>query len=120
MQTVALVIIFWSAIAVAVSAAFSIYKQHDRVFVWKDEIADELVEHFNVDYREAFRIVDSAFSFRTVMYKTHLMERPNAIALRLFWHRADRAEWMPHHFISRQLPEALYTHPSWGGIVVDA
>jgi hypothetical protein len=120
MQTTFLIAVIFMAVSLAVASGCSIMFQRNTVFIWKEEIADELVRSFNVDYLEAFRMVDSMFPFRSVMYRTEDMDQPNAIALKLFWHRADNSGWMPHHFNSHQLPEVLYNHRSWGGIIVEA
>lgn len=120
MSTIALWAIVWVAACIAVAALFSISKEMDRVFVWKDAVATELCRQFNVDYRVAFNMVDATFDTKTVIYKTHLLGSVQVIAMRLFWRKADEFGWMPHHFIGRALPEALYKHHSWGGIIVEA
>jgi hypothetical protein len=120
MLTIALWVILWVAVGVVIAALFSISKEKDRVFVWKDEVATELYEQFNVDYRIAFQIVDGTFSTWSLMYKTGMAGIPRAVALRLFWRKADESGWMPHHFNKRIMPDELYHHHSWGGIIVEA
>lgn len=120
MQTTFLIAVIFMAVSLAVASGCSIMFERNKIFLWKVEITDELSSHFNVDYREAFRMVDELFPFTSVMYRTEDMDQPNAIALKLFWQRADQSGWMPHHFNSRQLPEVLYNHRSWGGIIVEA
>lgn len=120
MQTVALIVFFWIGVAVAAGTGFSMYQEKGKVFMWKEVIANELSYQFNVTFKEGFKIVDEAFPLTSVWYKTELMDSPKAIALQLFYHRTEKNEWKPHHFMNRIFPDVLYQHPSWGGIVVEA
>ena len=120
MKTVALVVAVWLAIALASAIAYSLYQERNKVLFWKDQIADRLVKRFNVNYLTAWSIVDEAYPWAAVMYKTEVLEHPDVLALRLFWYKADKSHWMPHHFNDRRLPEELYQHHSWGGIIVEA
>lgn len=120
MQTILISVVVWVALAVAVAAAFSIFKEREKTLEWKCEIAQVLWTQYNVDYYEAFKLIDAELPDRKVMYKTELFPDVTRLASILFWRRADNSGWMPHHFTNRQLPPALYFHKSWGGIIVDA
>src|SRR5579859_803448 len=120
MKTVTLIVGIWFAIALASAIVFSLHRERNKVLFWKDQIATSLVKRFNVNYFTAFSIVDKTYPLETVMYKTELLERTEVLALRIFWNMADKSHWMPHHFNDRQLPEELYFHHTWGGIIVEA
>lgn len=109
----------WILFALFLAILFSMLKEVMKIEAWKERVAMEMCSRFNVRSDRAWEIVERAYPTRKAMYVVERVN-PRLEAMRLFWVSADSGEWMPAHFNDRKLPESLYFHPSWGGMIVEA
>jgi hypothetical protein len=118
MHTIVTIILTWIAIALGVAILFSIQLELTKIQRWKEQVKEKLFDNYGVRYETSQSLLDKYFPTRKVMYLTKI--DPVFVANHLFWLQADKCQWMPSHFENRKLPDMLYYHDSWGGIIVEA
>jgi hypothetical protein len=120
MHAIVTIVLVWVAIAIGISILYSLNGQVIKVELWKREVARSMHKNHNVTPDVARTIVDARYRFAEVAYLTDTTAfNVLGVANELFWNEAQAETLTPAHFVNRQLPEELYFHPTWGGVIVE-
>jgi len=117
LHTCVTVLLIWVAVALGFGILVSIRAQLEIVAAWKVDVVYNLTD-WHVRSSVAWRLVEEKYPTWQMMYVTESF-LPIRVANELFWKQADESKWIPAHFENSLLPEALYYHPSWGGVIVE-
>lgn len=112
-------LIIWVIAALAGGILFSVWAEYNKAKAWTKVVTEFLYQNANVRYEIAVILVDRYYPLHQVMYSLNKTS-PAFGATKMFWNMANDHAWRPVHFNDRRLPDVLYIHPTWGGIVVEA